>query len=136
MQLKRDTEYAMRIMVYIAEHLKQSGKRTGTPSSTVIANTGIPMVTFNRICSRLEDNGMIRKEISKDGEKWLYPGNGFWKQSILSIGEAVEGNMKIFVIFDKKSYLSQSYGEKLQEIQNSLDQILSETTLASIVVDG
>jgi len=136
MQLKRDTEYAMRIMVYIAEHLKQSGKRTGTPSSTVIANTGIPMVTFNRICSRLEDTGMIRKEISKDGEKWLYPGNGFWEQSILSIGEAVEGNMKIFVIFDKKSYLSQSYGEKLQEIQNSLDQILSETTLASIVVDG
>ena len=135
MQLKRDTEYAMRIMVYIAEHLKQSGKRTGTPSSTVIANTGIPMVTSNRICSRLEDTGMIRKEISKDGEKWLYPGNGFWEQSILSIGEAVEGNMKIFVIFDKNSSLSQSYGKKLQETQNSLDYILSKTTLESIVAD-
>ena len=135
MQLKRDTEYAMRIMVYIAEHLKQKGKRTGTPSSNVIANTGIPIVTFNRICGRLEDSGMIRKEVGEDGEKWLYPGNGFWEQSILSIGEAVEGNMKILVIFDKNSSLSQSYGKKLQETQNSLDYILSKTTLESIVAD-
>ena len=43
--------------------------------------------------------------------------------------------MKIFVIFDKNSSLSQSYGKKLQETQNSLDYILSKTTLESIVAD-
>ena len=136
MQLKRDTEYAMRIMVYIAESLKKNENRTGAPSSDVIANTGIPMITFNRICGRLADNGMIRKDIGDDGEKWLYPGDRFWEESILSIGEAVEGNMKIFAIFDKNSYLLQSYGKKLLETQSSLDQILSGITLASLVADG
>ena len=135
MQLKRDTEYAMRIMVYIAEYLKENGKRGGVPSSNVIANTGIPIFSFNRICERLEENGLIRKATIKEGEKWLYPGNGFWEQSILSIGEAVEGNMKIFLIFDKNSYFSQAYGKKLQETQKSLDHILSNTTLESIVSD-
>lgn len=135
MQLKRDTEYALRIMVHMAEHLKGNGKQTGIPSTNVIANTGIPIVTFNRICGCLEDNGMIRKEIDENGEKWLYPGHRFWEQSILSIGEAVEGNMKIFVIFDKNFNLSQSYGKKLQETQNSLDHILSQTTLESIITD-
>jgi len=133
MQLKRDTEYAMRIMIYIAELQKENGQQAGVPSSNMIAKAGIPIVSFNRISDRLEEKGLIRKEASVEGESWLYPGSGFWKQSILSIGEAVEGNMKIFDVFDRNSYISQTYGKVLLETQRDLEQILSEKTLESIL---
>ena len=135
MQLKRDTDYALRIMICIAEGLKISGKQEGVALSSVVASTGIPIVTFNRVCGRLEEKGLIRKEVSKEGEKWLYPCNDFWGQSLLSIGEAAEGNMEIFAVFDRNSYIAQTYGEKLKKTQKNLDKVFSEATMAALVCD-
>ena len=133
MQLKRDTEYAMRIMICIAEDRRKNGKKSGVPVSNVISSTGIPKVTFDRICGNLEEKGMIRKEITGEGEKYMYPGKGFWKQSVLSIGEAIEGNMEMFAVFDRSSCVIQKYGDKLKETQEKLNHVLSEITMESIV---
>ena len=135
MQLKRDTEYALRIMICIAEDIKNNGGQEGIRCTKVLAETGIPLVGFYRICRQLEENGLVRNEIKANGEKWMYPGDGFWDQSILSIGEAMEGTMKLFAVFDKNSYLSQQYGKKLNETQTSLNKILIKTTMKELVFD-
>jgi len=133
MQLKRDTEYALRIMTCIAEHLKKDGPQAGVSPHEVITDTGIPVVTFYRICRYLEEQQIILKRASIDGRKRLYPGKDFWQHSILSIGRAVEGNMELFILFDKSTPFAKTYGEKLQETQADLNQLLSKTTLKDMI---
>ena len=133
MHLKRDTEYALRIMTCMAEHLKKNRKAAGISSSCVIAETDISLITFNRICNCLEEKKLILKKSREEGDKWLYPGNDFWKQSIFTIGKAVEGNMELFVVFDKNAHFTQTYGNRLEEIQKNLEQVLLKTTLEELV---
>lgn len=133
MQLKRDTEYALRIMLCIAEELQNSDRQKGFPSTLVLEKTAVPLVSFYRICRSLEANGLICNGIKEDGVKWIYPGKDFWSQNILSIGEAIEGTMMLFAVFDKNSYFTQAYGEKLKDVQNSLNEVLSKTTISELI---
>ena len=127
MQLKRDTEYALRIMVYMAEYLKSHASQKGISSSNVISKTGIPLVSFNRICERLGDKGIIVRKNYNEGEKMLYPGKFFWEQSIFSLGECMEGNMDIFAVFDKNTFLTHTYGKELMNIQKEVKDVLMDT---------
>ena len=133
MQLKRDTEFAMQIMVCIAERQKEDKKMTGVPTSEVITETRIPLVTFQRICGYLEERQLIRKETMADGDSRLYPGKNFWGQSLLSIAEAVEGNMQIFVIFNRNTSLVQKYGAVFKDAQKEVSKSLSNITLDMLV---
>ena len=109
---------------------------TSERNSRQVADTGIPKPAFNRICSTLEEKGMLYTAIGAKGERLLYPGVDFWQQSILSIGEAVEGNMKVFILFDKNAGPTRYYAESLTKIQNNLEDVLSDATLESMLRSG
>ena len=79
---------------------------------------------------------MLYTAIGTKGERLLYPGIDFWQQSILSIGEAVEGNMKVFILFDKNAGPTRYYAESLTKIQNNLEDVLSDATLESMLRSG
>ncbi len=132
MQLKRDTEYALRIMISLAEYLKEEGGSSGISSAELISGAGIPKISFNRICKSLEEKGLILKKTDSEGNVWVCPGRDFWDQSIFSIGMAVEGNMDIFAVFDRRSEFMKKYGEKLKETQKNLTLVLSEETLKNM----
>lgn len=136
MQLKKDTDYAWRIMICTAKHIQKDNYNKGVLMADIVADTGIPKPAFNRICSTLEEKGMLYTAIGAKGERLLYPGVDFWQQSILSIGEAVEGNMKVFVLFDKNAGPTRYYAESLTKIQNNLEDVLSDATLESMLRSG
>ena len=137
MHLKRDTEYALRIMVFIAEYLKENRDRSGgIPCSFIIAGTGTPVIAFKRVIGLLEENALIIMNGRNKKIKEVFPGRDFWKQSIFSIADAVEGNMEIFALFDRNSYLTHAYYETLKTTQDKLTRALSDITLAEMVCDG
>ena len=84
MQLKKDTDYAWRIMICTAKHIQKDNYNKGVLMADIVADTGIPKPAFNRICSTLEEKGMLYTAIGAKGERLLYPGVDFWQQSILS----------------------------------------------------
>ncbi len=133
MQLKRDTDYAVRIMVCMAESLQENEDKKGMTAAEIIATTGIPRASFFRICGYLEEHQLLRKVTEADGEIWIYPGRDFWDQSLFSISEAVEGNMQIFVIFGRNSHLLKKYGKQFEQVQEKVSESLAEITLKSIV---
>ncbi len=133
MQLKRDTDYALRIMICTAKHIQKNNIDKGVLMADIATDTGIPKLAFNRICSRLEEKGMLYTATGAKGEKLLYPGVDFWQQSILTIGEAVEGNMKVFILFDKNASPAPYYKESLTKAQKNLEDALSDATLESML---
>ncbi len=133
MQLKRDTEYAMQIMVCIAETLSKDRKEIGITETEILTKTGLPKFCFLRICGYLEEHHLIYRNTKENGEPCLCPGESFWEQSLFSIAEAVEGNMQIFVIFPDKSHLIQAYGQVFRSTQQKIQHLLSEVTMASLV---
>ena len=132
MQLKRYTDYALRIMVCLEERLKRDRSLQGVPAPDVIAAAGIPIVSFNRICGLLEEHRLIYRKISRANEVRLYPGENFKKQSLLSVAEAVEGNMDVFAVFDRQSSVVQMYESKLFEVQRKMYRELSGVTIAKL----
>ena len=133
MQLKRDTDYALRIMICTAKHIQKNNYDKGVLKTDIATDTGIPKPAFNRICSRLEEKGMLYTATGAKGEKLLFPGVDFWQQSILTIGEAVEGNMKVFILFDKNASPAPYYKESLTKAQKNLEDVLSDATLESML---
>lgn len=129
MQLKRDTDYALRIMLRMAEHFKETGKQTGILSSYIIAKTGIPVVTFNRIVKRMEEHNLLYKITGPGGITWLYSRKDFWDQSLLSIVKTIEDGTDIFGVFDRNYYTEEIYGRIIMEVQSVLDQAMSEMTI-------
>ena len=133
MQLKRETDYAIRVMICIAEALKDRGEEAGVSASEIIGRTQIPRVSFYRICSYLEESQLIVKKGGKNREVLFYPGELFWEQSLLSVAEAVEGNMRIFVLFGRNTSLLKKYAPVVRTVQNEIDAALSAVTMESIV---
>ena len=133
MQFKRDTDYALRILFGLAEGLAggEDGQQ-GVPTGSIAAKTGIPKPSFERICGYLEQHGIIYQEMSSRGEPRMYPGEGFWDQSLLQIADAVEGGTQLFAVFDRRSQLFRQCGGKLEAIQSGFDKILSGIDLKSM----
>ena len=105
MQLKRDTDYALRIMICTAKHIQKNNQDKGVLKTDIATDTGIPKPAFNRICSRLEEKGMLYTATGAKGEKLLFPGVDFW----------------------------QHYKESLSKAQKNLENILSDATLESML---
>ena len=49
------------------------------------------------------------------------------------LGEAIEGNMKVFILFDKNAAPAPYYKESLSKAQKNLENILSDATLESML---
>ena len=133
MHLKRDTDYALRILLYIAEYLRKNRGSSGVISSEIVSKTGVPMVSYSRISEILEMNEVIQKITNNEGEIRIYPGRRFWEQNLKSIAEMVERNIDIFLLFDWNYYHLLSYGHQLNQVQRVLDKALHEVTISSLI---
>ena len=98
MQLKRDTDYAVRILYCLNQNhvAGDSAARKGLALSDIAMQTGTPKVVAGRIV------------------------------------KAVEGNVKIFAVFDKRSEMYKNCEEQLLKIQGKAESLLARTTLESL----
>lgn len=133
MQLTRDSDYAMRIMIGMTECLEEAADASaGVEHTGLLLRTGIPWVRFNRIVRRLEEHGILREEKTSQGETRIHAGDEFWSQSVRSIAQAVEGNTKVFALFDMRLPLYVKYGGELIGLQEEVDGILEGATIRGI----
>ncbi|MBR6407848.1 MAG: Rrf2 family transcriptional regulator [Clostridia bacterium] len=135
MQLKRDTDYALRILYCIGKNFSIKGVvHCGLTLPEICMQSGVPKLAANRLCEKLLKKGIIRSR-KRRSETIYYPSGQFKNQSLLGIIETTENTAQLFAVFDKKNGLFRRYGEKLETIQDEIEEVLSNATLKFFIRD-
>lgn len=132
MQLKRDTDFALRILFCIKQNQdKKDAESPGGLTLTEIAKqTGVPKLAAGRICDRLQVKGMIRLSGEQEHmEKTYSSTEELLTFSLLDIIEAVEGTGQLFAVFNRNSSMYRSCRGQIMKAQKRAENALAKTTL-------
>lgn len=136
MQLKRDTELALRIL-YCLQNRSDGGERNARRKpglAEISIQTMIPKVTARRICTRLCDSGMIgvfRESERREAAFYLKP--VFFRSSLLDVIRAMENTGRIFAVFDRESPMYLVCGTKMEKAEREVEAQLAEVSLESLL---
>lgn len=147
MQLKRDNDYAIRILVAAA----QAQLRDPNKGSTVFElskATSVPITIVSRLCEKLcaarlmkakkplktVTKSYLRTNVKNNVKYFLYKNTP--KKSLWDIIQAIEGDNRLFSVFDQSSELYCACREYFEAIEtdlcNSLDNVCIKDLLKMI----
>ena len=135
MQLKRDTDYAMRIIMRLAQQDAIPGKLTAPVSLLEICReTGVPRTSAARICNRMVDAGMLQSATSGSPTTQAYISlcdpNAITAKDVICL---TEGRLDLFAVFDKNTELYRRFGEVFDDAARRIDEALSDVTVGDIL---
>lgn len=131
MQLKRDTDYAIRILLVMAEPVPDK-ELQGLKIKTICEKTDIPRQIALRLCNLLSGLGFIKKE--GEGESATYtPESNLPEKTVLDIIKAVEGQSNLFAVFDRRTEMYERYGHLLESVNEILLRELNNVTIQTIL---
>lgn len=135
MQLKRDTDYALRILHCINTLQSSNSNKYGTyPTiSDITLYSGVSKTPALRICGKLCNSQILKvyKDNLTGKEHYMLP--DVKNSSLLDVIEAVEKSCNIFAVFDKKSSFYKNHETYLASVQNDMFSLLSNTSLYSLI---
>lgn len=132
MQLKRDTDYAIRILLILAESAQNGKDSQGIELKTICEKTDVPRRIALRLCSLLSNTGFIGKRGS-DGDMTYVPERSLLKKNLLEIIDAVEGQSNLFAVFDRRAEIYTRYGYVFEAVNDALANELNKITIQTIL---
>lgn len=132
MQLKKDTDYAIRILLVMAEAVQEKKETQGWKIKAISENAVVPRQIALRLCNLLSDAGFIKKE-EADGCTTFIPGSGLLEKTVLDIIDAVEGQSNLFAVFDRRTDIYTKYGLALASVNAALSDELNTITIQVIL---
>ena len=132
MQLKRDTDYAIRILLVMAEPALNEKELQKLELKTICEKTSVPRQIALRLCNLLSDTGFIKKEETDGGTTYM-PENDLFEKTLLDIIHAVEGQSNLFAVFDRRAEVYAKYGLALASVNAALSEELSRITIRTIL---
>lgn len=130
MQLKRDTEYALRLLFCAMQSMKQQDK--GLSSMELSRKAGVPITIGNRLCQTLEEAHLINVMESSDGRRKYIFKNNTKKKTIYDVILAVEGSVEIFAVFDPSSPLYAHGKDCFEWIEGRVTETLKSVRLMDL----
>jgi len=136
MQLKRDNDYAMRILFCLKETIVfgEDKQQISFTLSEIASKCGLMRTSTRRICDCLAESGLIH--ISKTdgtGETAYYADPSMLKRSLLDVVEAIENTGKIFAVFDKKTRMYKKCRNKLERVERKCERVLATAFLEDLI---
>ena len=131
MQLKRDTDYAIRILYCLRQNgdVGHTGERKGMTLSEIAMQTGTPKLVAGRVCESLKKKGMIAAAGQDRAERSYCSTETQSEYSLLDVIEAVEGTCQLFTVFDKRLAGYKSFENQIRKIQKQTEGVLAGATL-------
>ena len=132
MQLKRDTDFAIRILYCFNQNHDafDAPDASGLTLSEIAMQTGTPKTAVGRLCEKLEDKGILSLRHGQETSEKIYdPCPALLDVTLLNVIEAVEETGEIFAVLDKRSVAYSGCEAQIQRIQKSIERILDKTTL-------
>lgn len=134
MYFKRDTDYALRIMLCLAKAKKE--EKSGLMLREISWETNIPMTAVRRILNIFIENEIVGF-YEQHGR-----GNAFFlckkmdEMSLMDILRVVEDNTDVLGNFDRETKVYKIYNDLLPYIESKIYQQLENITLDKILSDN
>ena len=129
MQLKRDTDHALRIVAFVDKACGQTGEKQAILLSEICAKTKVPRTAARRLCRDLVDCRILTQYTEKTGGTLYAPGTACESSTLLDVVRAVEKTDSLFAVFDHTTPLFQSKKNIFAQIDRKVKNALSEVTL-------
>jgi len=136
MQLKRDTDFALRMLFCLKQHRDNTeiDESNGLTLTEIAAQTGVPRIVAKRICECLQAKKVLFVSYNQeDDEKTFYSAGDLSAFSLLDVIEAVEGTGRLFAAFSRSSSMYKNCKDQILKIQKKTENILSKTSLDSFL---
>jgi len=134
MQLRRDTEYALRILYcMVGRGGDKTSPSAGLTLGRLSALSGVPKAAADRMCGRLKDAAFIVSRDGKGGETLYFPASGLRRRSLLDVLKMTEGGVQLCGVFDKTGGFYKEVGPQLQSVQTEMKKILAAATMGDLL---
>ena len=131
MNLQRNTDYALRIIICILELCKKkSAYRHGISIYNICIQTGVQKITASRICESLYQKNLLIQSLPRDGSPSGYlPSDSLERLTLLELIYIIEGNTDIFALFNKNNKFLDSNKSLLTVINGKVNSDLLQVNM-------
>ncbi len=127
MQLKRNTDYALRILLCVAEYPDENG----IPLPKLCKHSSIPHTIAVRLCRKLVDENILTE--TTIGNRTFFAINpGANNITLYDVILAIEGTVDLFAVFDHSTELYMQCGDNLNIIEEWLTKGLKEINIREL----
>lgn len=134
MQLKRDTDYALRILLCAAK--QNSGNEHGMTASEFSKNTAVPLTIAARLCRKLTETEFLKTvNVNDHGVRYMIRQSALEK-TVLNVICAMEEQGRLFAVFDRSTELYAVCKEYFDEVDRDLAGSLSAMTIGELLQKG
>lgn len=132
MQLKRDTDYALRLLLCAAR--QTCGKASGISLQDLSRETMVPTAIATRLCLKMTDADLLQPAVNSGKAKRYLLGKGAMNKTLYDVICAVEAHNDIFAVFDRSTELFSSGSSYFQRVEQELESALNKVTLRQLTV--
>ena len=127
MQLKRDTEYALRILMCAAKQTQN-----GITALEISRHTAVPVSITIRLCKKLADAKLMQAvSISKNTTGYLLCEEAL-NQTLYDVISIVEGHSELFAVFDKTTEMFSAGLQYFEDAEKKITCLLKQLTLRKL----
>lgn len=134
MQLKRDTDYALRILLCAAK--RNSENEPGMTLSEFSKNTAVPLTIAARLCRKLTETEFLKTVTGNDRAVRYMIKQSAFEKTVLNVICAVEEQGRLFAVFDRSTELYAICKEYFDEVDRQLSDLLSTMTIGELLQKG
>lgn len=131
MQLKRDTDYALRLLLRLRE--KAALPEQAISLRELSAETGIPFRIGSRILENLKEKNVVSTAEAGKGMIGYYLHENARQLSLYDLIAVTEGNAELFATFSKSDPAYRLCRETLQVTETEIKNCLSHVTLSGLL---
>ncbi len=100
MQLKRDTDYALRLILGVTKYADENG----ISLFELCRHASVPQAIAARLCSKLVE-GELLKESAREDRSVYFAGDNIQRKTLLDVVLTIEGTADMFAVFDHSTEL-------------------------------
>lgn len=133
MQLKRDVDYSLRLLLCVAKQKQSKSKKKGLTALELSKNTAIPITIVSRLCNKMKEERLLKaQELSTNNIEYTIDRN-ILNKTLFDVIRAIEGYSGLFSVFDKSTVLYKHYQPYFEKIERQFEGSLEDITLKDLL---
>lgn len=128
MQLKRDIDYSLRILLCVVQQKNDNGMTVFELSR----HTSVPSTIVSRLCSQMTKAKFLMAVESSSSNKEYTACQDTLSKTLLDVIQMIEGTNSLFSVFDKSSNLYANCKSYFEEIEQQFSASLKEITIKDL----
>lgn len=131
MQFKRDTDYALRLLLCAAR--QRQADPPEIPVQVLSREAQVPLTIANRLCAKMVDAELLRTVNSAGNARGYLLSENAMSRTLYDVVCAIEGHSDLFAVFDQSTELFSNGQVHFQAAEGQFESALSKVTLQQLI---